>query len=80
MDVCAVLKPSKLNEPFILVSLSSVMVIVPVFSGPMSGMDPNYRIIAILAGTAVTVIIIQALRSLGTGDALKLPEGSSNDT
>jgi len=57
-----------------------VMVIVPVFSGPMSGMDPNYRIIAILAGTAVTVIIIQALRSLGTGDALKLPEGSSNDT
>ncbi len=57
-----------------------VMVIIPVFSGPLSGMNPGHRMIAILAGTAVTVMIMQVLRSLGTGDALKSSAGGGNDS
>lgn len=57
-----------------------IMVIIPVFSGPMSAMSPGIRMIAILAGTAVTVIIIQVLRSLGTGDVLKSPAGDIDDS
>lgn len=53
-----------------------VMVIIPLFSGPMSGMDPGNRMIAILAGTAVTVMIVHVLRSLGADDALKTSGGS----
>ncbi|MCK5786651.1 MAG: polysaccharide biosynthesis C-terminal domain-containing protein [Candidatus Sabulitectum sp.] len=56
-----------------------IMVIIPVFAGPLSGMAPGHRIIAILAGTAVTVAIMQVLRSLGTGDALKPSSGGEND-
>jgi O-antigen/teichoic acid export membrane protein len=57
-----------------------VMVIVPVFSGPLAGMAPAARVIAILAGTAVTVLIIQVLRSLGTDNALSISEGAGNDS
>ncbi len=57
-----------------------VMVIIPVFSGPLSGLGPGSRMITILAGTAVTVLIIQVLRSLGTGDDLKTTAGGGDDS
>jgi len=57
-----------------------LMVIVPVFSGPLSAMAPTARMIAVLAGTAVTVLIIQVLRSLGTDDALDVSGGGDNET
>jgi O-antigen/teichoic acid export membrane protein len=56
-----------------------IMVIVPVFSGPLSGLSPLYRVIAILAGTAVTVTVINVLRKLGTGDVLEAPGGDSHE-
>jgi O-antigen/teichoic acid export membrane protein len=58
----------------------AVMVVVPVFSGPLSGLNSGYRIIAVLAGTAVTVTVINVLRLLGTGDVLALPEEGSDES
>lgn len=57
-----------------------VMVIIPVFSGPLSGMNPGARVIAILAGTAITTVIIQVLRSMGTGEDLKTSSGESDES
>ena len=59
-----------------------VMVIIPVFAGPLSSMNPGYRIIAILAETAVTTVIIYVLRSFGTDNVLtpSSSPGDSDDT
>ncbi len=58
-----------------------IMVIVPVFAGPLSALSPTVRMIVILAGTAVTVFVIQVLRSFGTASDLKqlTVEESNND-
>ncbi len=43
-----------------------ILVIFPVFSGPMSGFSPGVRSALILGITALTAVIIQVLRLLGT--------------
>ncbi|MCP4647648.1 MAG: hypothetical protein GY852_07925, partial [bacterium] len=48
-------------------------------SGPLSSMNSTARMIAILIGTAVTVMVIQVLRSLGTAEALNYSNGDSDE-
>ncbi len=57
-----------------------VMVIIPVFAGPLSSMNSGYRMIAILAGTAVTAVIIYVLRSFGADNVLTSSPSSSGDS
>ena len=57
-----------------------VMVIIPVFAGPLSSMNSGYRVIAILAGTAITTVIIYVLRNFGTDNVLASPGGDSDES
>ncbi len=49
----------------------AALVFFPVVSGILAGLPPQGRVIAVLAGTVLTVLLLGVLRSLGTSDLLK---------